>query len=199
MMLLAPLVLAAEVYVNGVRADVLPVMTMSGVTVRFDASGNVWIDAPTYKVSVVDRPAAGGVSAVAAAPLAATPTAPARVPVAPGGPGVGAGAWWLVTEDTGSVGQSVEVYVNEVLVRRVASGEPQVLLDLAPYLRPGANPVRIVARPPSVPPAGSLSVYVGRGASAEGTVRVSTIDLRYSRRAEDGLGGSVKEYTVNVP
>lgn len=198
MILLLALALGADVYVNGVRADVLPVTTLTGVTVRFDAAGNVWIDAPTYKVSTSTvAPASAPAASTWSAPAA--PAAPAKAATAPTGAGLAAGGWWLVTEDAGSVGQSLEVYVNEVLARRVASGEPQVLLDLGAYLHPGPNTVRIVARPPAAAPAGALSVYVGRGSAAGNTVRISTIDLRYSRRAEDGLAGSVKEYTVLVP
>lgn len=191
---LLALALGADVYVNGVRADVLPVTTLTGVTVRFDAAGNVWIDAPTYAASTRDV-----APAVSPGSLSAAPVATVRAASGSTGTGPPSGSWWLVTDDAGSVGQSLEVYVNEVLVRRVASGEPQVLLDLGAYLHPGPNTVRIVARPPAAAPAGALSVYVGRGSATGDTVRIATIDLRYSRRAEDGLAGSVKEYTVLVP
>lgn len=69
---------AGDIYLNGVRADVLPVMSMENVTVRFDASGNIWIDAPMYRVSVVPS---GTPAPTYAPPAAYTPTpAPAPAP-----------------------------------------------------------------------------------------------------------------------
>ncbi|GDX82074.1 hypothetical protein LBMAG42_38850 [Deltaproteobacteria bacterium] len=78
---------AGDIYLNGVRADVLPVMSMENVTVRFDASGNIWIDAPMYRVSVVPSGAQAPTTAlpVAAAPPAAyTPTPAPTYTTSPG-------------------------------------------------------------------------------------------------------------------
>lgn len=198
--LLLSAALAADVYVNGVKADILPDITLAGVTVRLDSAGNVWIDAPAYQVkpTLVPPPAADAWAAPAARPVS-TPTygavtgataAPAAVPTS---------TWWLVTEDAGSAGQTLDVYVNEQLVRRVASGEPQLILDLAGWLRPGVNTVRVLARPPVGTPLGALNLYLGQGVNVGGTVRIPSPAVRYTRTAADGLAGSVREYTLTVP
>lgn len=82
---------AGDVYINGVKADVLPVMTMEDVSVRFDQSGNVWIDAPLYRVTVVSpaptsQPAATPAYSAPSTSYSAPPptyTAPAPSSAAP--------------------------------------------------------------------------------------------------------------------
>jgi hypothetical protein len=90
----------AAVYINGVRAEALRDVQLKGVNVRVDAQGNVWIDAPQYAVEVDGRAAGASVAPVA----------------------VESGLYWLVIEDNGSVGHSVQVAINGALVRTVVSG-----------------------------------------------------------------------------
>ncbi|MDO9280422.1 MAG: hypothetical protein Q7U06_00835, partial [Pseudomonadota bacterium] len=120
--LLMPAVFAGSVYINGVRADLLPEVTVTNATVRFDGQGNVWIDAPGYRVQVV-QPGEPAATAVPAASPPLSSVAAQRV---------GSGLWWLVTEDNASSGHTLEVVVNGTLVRRIASGEPQLILDIGP-------------------------------------------------------------------
>ena len=44
-------------------------------------------------------------------------------PVAPSTSGVAAARWWMVTEDNGSTGHQVEVWVNGQLAQTVVSGQ----------------------------------------------------------------------------
>ncbi len=175
--------LAGDIYINGVRADQPPVLTMEGVNVRFDEAGNIWIDAPLYRVTVVQ---------------AAPRPAPATPAPTPASSGVAAGVWWLVTEDNDSVGQDVEVVINGVSVRHIRSGAAQLILDVGPWLRPGTNEVSLVAAPGRYD-GGALMIYVGRGETAGGTVRMDTPELRYSRRSVDLGSGGTSEFTVQVP
>jgi hypothetical protein len=200
--------------------------------VRLDGQGNVFIDAPGYKVSVTDpgdaagpravalggpqlpggavatagiggaAGAAGGLATAAALGAAALPggavattgtavaaaaagrpgasSAPAGVPAAEAAP---RGKWWLVTEDVGSTGQSLEGRVNGYKVRTVRSGETQMALDLGPWLRMGSNTVEVVpgAEAPSAAK-GSLGVFVGSGSPAAGVLRLEQPEIRYARR-----------------
>lgn len=228
---------AAEIYVNGTRADVMPAITMENVTVRFDTQGNCWIDAPMYKISVV--PSLSAVSSPAPAPAytppaytppAAVPTPaysspartypplpPAPVPAAPtydgttslptssygaaayvAPLGVAAGSWWLVTEDNDSSGQAIDIKINGNEVRRVRSGEGQVIIDIGAFLRRGANTVEITALPGSYG-GGLLAVYLGKGSDSGGTVRMDTPAVKFARRSTDSTSGTVKEYTLTVP
>lgn len=193
---LVGLALAGDVYINGVRADVLPVMSMEQVTVRFDAQGNIWIDAPTYRVSVVVGGSAPPASPTAAPapPVPASPPAPAAR--APGA--VPAATWWLVTEDNDSTGHDVELVINGVSVRHVRSGEAQVILDVGPWLVRGPNTVTLQAAA-GVYGGGALVVYVGKGSDAGGTVRMDAPDVRFTRRAVDLGSGATRTFTVTVP
>lgn len=174
-LLLIASALAGGVYINGVRADVLPEITLTAVNVRFDAAGNVWIDAPNYRVEAV--------------PTEAAP-APRPNPVP-------SGQWWLVTDDRGSTGQALSVLVNGVAVYRIQSGQGQVIVDLGHYLLHGQNEVRI--EPVGVDTIGSgiLNVYVGHGVNEAGTVRIDQAIVRYARSASDPQGAH--SYVVTVP
>ena len=227
--LLTSAALASAVYVNGVRADVLPEVVLERCTVRLDGQGNVFIDAPGYKVNITDpgetsagpravslggpglpggavATVVGGVaSGVMAASAGALPGGAVATGaglgaggarVGTGGAGVGTGAggtptaeaaprgkWWLVTEDAGSAGQSFEVRVNGYKVRTVRSGEPQLALDLGPWLRAGNNSVEVVPGAEVAGAAkGSLGVFIGSGSPSLGVLRMETPEVRYARR-----------------
>lgn len=172
---------AGAVYVNGIRADVLPEVEMKNVTVRVDADGNIWIDAPQYKVTAVPT------SSAAAAPSQASP----------GPMGLPAGQWWLVTEDQGSVGQVLDVHVNGVRVFRAISSQTSALLDIGPWLRKGNNEVRIEPQGAAPSAGGALHVWVGHGANVGGTVQIDTASVHYSRSAAEPMGS--RTFVVYVP
>ncbi len=184
---LLPALFAGSVYINGVRADVLPEVTLSNATVRFDAQGNVWIDAPGYRVQVIPP-------TEYARPATPAPAAPTEAPAAPRVP---LGTWWLVTEDNGSTSQVLEILVNGSLVRRVTSGDPQIILDLAPWLKPGANTIVVSPVPSGVPGGGALNVYMGRGTNLSGTIHLDNPDVVYTRRASDS--GGARQFELTVP
>ncbi|MBM4390445.1 MAG: hypothetical protein FJ090_04945 [Deltaproteobacteria bacterium] len=222
MILSVALALAGGVYINGVKADVLPVMTMEDVSVRFDQSGNVWIDAPLYRVTVVSPAAsqaapAASYSAPPAAyspppststPLAAYASPPAiyTAPVANysapppsvAAPAVAPATWWLVTEDSDSSGHDVELLINGALVRQIRSGEGQVILDVGGWLRRGQNTVELRDAGTRYG-GGGIVIYVGRGSDSGGTVRMDAPDVRYTRRATDLQSTGSKQFTLNVP
>ena len=107
------------------------------------------------------------------------------------------GQWWLVSDDSGSQGHTVDVFVNGALARTVTSGQAQVILDLGPFLAPGANRVHLQAQS-TAPAGGPLYVYLGRGSNASGTVMMDSPDIQF------GLGPSrngetSRDYTLEVP
>lgn len=111
--------------------------------------------------------------------------------------GVAKATWWLVVEDNGSVGHTVEVIVNDQLAQTVRSGEPVRILDVGGYLRPGAN--KILVKSNSVGAGGgSMYVYVGSGSDRSGTVVMDAPQVQF------GLGASrngpyEREYSIQVP
>ena len=162
-------------YVNGVRADWLRNFDFREVGVRVDENGDIWVDAPNYKIEVT-----GG--------EADSETTP-----------VDAGKWWLVTQDNNSGEHSLQILVNGELVKDVKSGDPQVILDLAPYLKQGDNTILINALPSSTPTGGDLMIYVGSGSNTSGTVSMSRPDVVYARRSSDSTSGGSKSYTLTIP
>lgn len=169
MLWLCGLALAGTVYINGVQVDLLPVVTLYGATVRMDQDGNIWIEAPNYKVQVVG----GGAPAAASAPVKVART------------------WYLVSEDEGSSGGIVDVYVNDQYVRRLQSGSSQVLLDLSSAVRRGANKVQFVVRSA---PSGRMSAYVGAGDDSSGALRIDAPPVTWRSTS----ASQVQEYTFTV-
>ena len=178
-LLCAPSAQAASgpaVYVNGVRAEALRDTVLKGVNVRVDAQGNVWIDAPQYAVEVDGRTGA----AAAAAP-------------------VEAGRYWLVVEDSGSAGHSVQVAVNGALVRTITSGGNIRVLDLAPFLRHGANTVVLQAAAITDPASGTLNVHVGTGATKDGALVVDRTVGSIFRRPDNAGVPDSRTLQLDIP
>lgn len=171
MLWLCGMALASTVYINGVQVDTLPVVTLYGATVRMDQDGNVWIDAPNYKVQVVGG---GG-----------TPVAPSTAPA------LSSRTWYLVSEDEGSSGGIVDVYVNDQYVRRLQSGSSQLLMDVSSYVRRGANKVQFVVR---TAPIGRLSAYVGVGDDSTGAIRIDAPPVTWRSPGSP----QVQEYTFTA-
>lgn len=196
--------LAASVYVNGTNVDSLRSQTFENVTVTIDAKGDVLIHAPGYKIEVMGGstasssvPAAGSVATVASGtnPTAsgATVTSSQSTTVAPTGR---AGKWWLVTEDNGSKGHLINVYVNNNLVQTVRSGDGQMIVDVGSWMMPGSNQVRIESTS-SGASGGTLYVYIGSGNNDSGTVVLDKPEIQY------GLGASrqgpyARDYTIEI-
>lgn len=204
--------LAASVYVNGVNVDSLRSQTFENATVTIDAKGDVLIHAPGYKIEVLGSgtmTATGGAAAAGSVATAATGGTTTVTSGATGGgtvtssqkaanpAGVRAGRWWLVTEDNGSRGHLINVYVNDNLVQTVRSGEGQMIVDVGAWMAPGQNRVRIESTS-SGASGGTLYVYIGSGNNDSGTVVLDKPEIQY------GLGASrqgpyARDYTIELP
>ncbi len=165
---------AGSVYVNGVRADGLEGQKFEDVDVHIDAKGNIWIDAPRYTVEVADGKA---------------PPAPIAVP---------RGRYWLVSQDAGSRGHQVDVVVNGELVRKVRSGEAQLILDLHDWLRPGPNTVVFTAPGASDASGGALQLFVGTGSTSSGTLVLDDPEIAFLRRADGASRSASRTFTLTV-
>jgi len=171
---------AGSLYVNGVRGDSLRDQEFKNVNVRIDANGDIYVDAKNYTIKVNE------------------PT-PTNAPPPSSAAGVAAGHYWLITEDNASAGHTVEVRVNGVVVRTIRSGDPQIILDLAQFLRPGENQVTMAALPAPVAPSGGvLHLYVGPGSNDNGVVRVDAPPIDFQRRSSDSASGKTQTYTLKV-
>jgi hypothetical protein len=181
MIWLLPLVASAgNLYVNNTLVDPrsMPNVALDKVNVRFDAQGNIYVDAPGYKIQVQGAPP----GPVAPPPAGSSGVAPAR--------------WWMVTEDNGSGGHQVEIWVNGQLAQTVVSGQPQKIVDVGRWLRLGSNQV-LVKSSSTNPTGGSFYVYLGTGSDQSGTVVMDNPAVSF------GVGSSragpyQREYTLNV-
>jgi hypothetical protein len=173
--LLADAFAGGTLYVNGVRADGLRNFDFRDVGVRIDENGDVWVDAPNYKIEVT-----GGSADAEAEP-------------------VEAGQWWMVSQDNNSGEHSLQILINGELVKDVKSGDAQLILDLAPYLKKGDNTLLINAMPSSTPTGGDLMIYVGAGSNSSGTVSMSSPDVVYARGASASTSGGSRSYTLTIP
>ena len=189
--------LAGSVYVNGVNVDALRNQTFENVKVTIDAYGNVIIDAPNYRIEVAGQTSAPppAVTTTTTPPPSVTTTPPTTT-TQPTTGSVGQGKWWLVTEDSGSQGHAIDVYVNGSLVTTARSGESQRIIDVGGYLRPGQNTVKVVSNSVN-PSGGSLIIYIGPGNNQSGTVVMDQPAVQYGVGATR-TGPFQREYTVTV-
>jgi len=179
-LLLTGIATAGDLYVNGVLANGLRDQEFKDADIRIDAEGDVHIDAPQYVVRSLD-------------PVPVTPPNTGPSPSA-----VPRGVWWLVTEDQRSSGHSIELFINGALVRRISSGEPQLILDLAPWLASGLNDITFSALPGPQPSGGVLHVYLGTGQNDAGVIRMHDPEIDYARRSSDPPSGGMQDFTISV-
>jgi len=166
-------------YVNGVQADGLRGYEFKSVNVRIDDQGNVWVDAPQYRVEVQGSASNAGSSS----------SAPAAAPM---------GRYWLVTQDNQSQGHEIEVLVNGVLVQKIRSGDAQLILDIGKYLKVGSNTIVFNAMPATKLDGGLLNIYVGTGSNDSGTLNLDAPTISYARRSTDSASGGSRSFQLEV-
>jgi len=194
---------AGQLYINGVFVDpaTIPGVEMKNVSISFDAQGNIKVDAPGYKIEVQGNPTPppGGPGATTTTGPGATGTPPAtpQAPATPAGnPAVMPARWWMVTEDNGSVGHTIDVLINGQVVRTVGSGMAQQILDVGKWLRPGTNDVKVRAN--SVNAAGgTFYVYIGTGSDQSGTVVMENPMVQFGV-SNTRQGQYDRAFTLNV-
>ncbi len=184
---------AVEVFVNGVKVTGgIRSTGFENVNVRFDENGNVFIDAPGYKIQVAGTPAAPPPTPpanpairppVAPPPVAAPPVAPPPVSTGRTGPQTplpGGQRTWLVVNTSMTGHFKLIVQANGVAVAEIPASSPQYITDISDKLRPGQNQVQITYLPspnaPQVPPAEAVSVMIGQGTTGtDGTLTIGKV------------------------
>ena len=180
------ILLLASVYLNGVNIDGLRGQKFEKCkAVRIDDRGDVYLECAGYQV---EQPAA---AAPAPAPLIPSALAAAMTK-----------RYWLVSEekDSASAQYDVDVFVNARFIRKIKAGEPQVVLEITKYLRPGANKVLFAAskRPgerKSASPASFLKLVVGEGDAGGNTVTIDN-PLIESKRTAAETDNVNEEFTI---
>ncbi len=195
---LASVAFAGNLYINGTLVDSRSIsgVMLEQVDLKIDASGNIYVDAPGYKIEVVDP----GSGAVSTPPAPALNPPPRPVPrAAGGGPtanGVARARWWLVTEDNGSVGHTIEIYVGGALRQTLQSGGPQRILDIGPWLSLGDNQLEMKSTSSNAS-GGTFYLYVGTGSDESGTVVMDDPQVQFGLGA-NRAGPYERSYSLAV-
>ncbi|HEY6002093.1 MAG TPA: hypothetical protein VIV57_04400 [Anaeromyxobacter sp.] len=132
-----------SVTLNGVPIDGVTSQKFENCTVVIDAQGNIHIEAKGYAVR--GGPAGAAPSGRGDPPPAAS-KAPATAEARPGPPAKLTRRYFLAT-DHGAPGTQFDlaIFVNAQWIREVKAAEPQAVMEITKYMRPGSNKVTLVA------------------------------------------------------
>lgn len=136
---------APSVTLNGVNIDGVKGQKFENCTVVIDDRGDIHIQAKGYAVKGAEPGAAPGPAAVTPGGAArpAGPTADARPPPATAKL---ARRYFLAADHTPPGTQyDLAIFINAQWIREIRSGEPQVVMEITKYLRPGQNKVTLAA------------------------------------------------------
>lgn len=135
-LLSGPALAGPKLTLNGVPIDGARDQRFENATVVIDAAGDVHVTAKGYAVK--------GGSPGAATP---SPAAGAAAPAAPSQDPRPSRRYFLATEQSQPDGTQydVEVFINASWIRVLRSADPQVVMEITRYLRPGANTVTLAA------------------------------------------------------
>ena len=184
------MVLLASVYLNGVNIDGLRSQTFEKCrSVKIDDRGDVRLDCPAYQVESQPTPAGAPPPPLATAGLATSITK----------------HYWLVTEqnDGAAAQYDVDVFVNSKWVRKVKSGDGQMVLEITKYLQPGVNKVIFAAAKKldggrkSASPSAYIKVIIGEGEAGGNNVMIDNplVELKRTAAEVDNIN---EERTVNA-
>lgn len=190
--LAAPLAGAREVYVNGVNAGSLRGQTFKEATVTIDENGDVHIDAPRYKVEIVDE--RDQVMGAAAGPDERTGRNPQL-----------AKRYFLSFKpaDRGRAQYDIVLRINGIERRVMKAGDPDLVVEVSAWLRAGRNAVEIAARKnpaggrKSTSPSDSIRVVLGTGHEEGKVVVIDGVKADFSCDASQ-LADVVKSYAVDA-
>jgi hypothetical protein len=185
--LLAAPAWATDVFINGVQVDGLQNQTFDKVTVKFDGSGNVWIEAPGYNIKKVQVGPESG--RVVREEVGMTKK------------------YFLVTEQNvvGMTEYNIDVFINSKFVRSLKSGEEQIVTDVTKHLHPGKNTVMFAAKkaiegkegPRSLSKTHFFRAILGEGVMSADQVVIENPVARFERTAAD-QNDLVQEFNVTA-
>ena len=166
---------AGKVYLNGVDISAVRGQTFKQATVIIDSNGDIRINAPGYKVELVDQ------SQTEKAP---PKEAPSAISPDPGGPNaVLTERYFLVTQPSkaGRAQYDFSVTVNGVKRKEIKAGTSQIIMEMSSWLRVGNNDIIIAANKNleggqlSTSPADEARIMIGTGHEEEKIVKIERI------------------------
>jgi hypothetical protein len=137
-----PAAAAPSVTLNGVPIDGVTSQTFDNCTVVIDEKGNIHIQAKGYAV----RSAAGDLPRTPVEPTQAGSGGGLQGRPDLGAPGRLARRYFIATEQTPPGAQyDLGIFINAQWIREVKASEPQAVLEITKYLRPGTNKITFAA------------------------------------------------------
>jgi hypothetical protein len=196
------ILLLASVFLNGVNIDGLRSQAFEKCkSVKIDDRGDLHLECPGYQVETQSAaPAQPAATVVPLAPsVSASSLVPAPVPVSI------YKHYWLVSEekDGAQAQYDLDVFVNSKWLRKLKSGEGQIVLEVTKYLQPGPNKVLFAATKrldggrKSTSAASFLKVTVGEGESGGNTVMIDNPLIECKRTAAE-TDNVNEEFTIQA-
>ena len=186
------LLVAASVFLNGVNIDGVRAQNFEKCrAARVDDKGNVYLECPAYQAESIGS-AGAAAATLPTISVAGASLVPARL----------SKHYFLVTEqnDGAAAQYDVDVYVNSKWVRKVRSGDEQIVLDISRYLSPGANKL-LFAATKRVSKAGAptsfVRLIVGEGESSGSQVLIDNPLLECKRSGVE-LDNVNEEFTLQA-
>lgn len=187
----AAMAFAGSLFVNGVEVSPseLASLELVDVDIRFDAQGNIFIDAPKYQLEVEGAERPGGNSG---------PWTPVPPPATYGNLGQGTaapGEFFVLIEDQESSELQAAVYLNGRLVASMSSGQGAMVIPVRGHVTTGVNQldIRVLAGRAT----GQINLTLGKGNKQEGVVSISQVILRRRATAADVSRGVAATFSVS--
>lgn len=187
------LLLAASIFLNGVNIDGVHAQSFEKCrNVRIDEKGNLHLDCPGYQAEKVVGSGGGAPMVLPTIPVAGASVVPQNL----------SKHYFLVTEqsDGASAQYDVDVYVNSKWIRKVRSGDEQIVLDISRFLSAGPNRLLFAATKRGAtagPPSSFVRFIVGEGESSGAQVLIDNPLLECKRTAAESDNVN-EEFTVQA-
>mgnify|MGYP001381469196 CR=1 FL=1 len=173
----------ADIYINGTLVRGITDLTLEDCKVTFTATGDIYVEAPGYKVL---EPAAKADQVEQN--LEASGKLKHRYFL------------FAHTEAPGKIPFAFDVLVNGVTVKEFDARLSQVTQEITLNLKPGKNVIAIKAHyQPSegAVPSAKYQIYVGRGQPVNGSLEINEVLVEYTQKGSDTASGT-RSFDVNA-
>ena len=170
--------MAVDVYLNGKKVTGTQDVDFGKVKVKLDKAGNVFIDAPDFKVQEVGP----------GANAKPNPTATQKAP----NPAGLSKQYFIVTEGSqpGGSGYDVKLMINNQYIKTLSDSIPQNVVELNEFLKKGANSISFLAKREgrTAKTAGdTFTLMIGVGDAKGGQLSIEEVLHEYKLTGADPL------------
>jgi hypothetical protein len=181
--------MARSVFLNGVEITHVTGQTFKNATVLIDGDGNIHIEAPGYKVKLVDDDGTGADPGPAATEGGANPALRMRI--------------FLTTRPSPAAQYDLVLSVNGVQRKVIKAADEAVILEVSSWFARGENRItvkavkRIEDGRKSISAADSVGLIIGAGREEEAVVKIQNVFVDFKANASQ-IVERTETYTVNA-